>query len=129
MKRLLALAAFLMPLLVVAPAAPLLSGCKLTPGCIIEDKVTQVISKALVNGLNCQNASAVYQDVLNSLEFMGLCDENHPKPMGSVCVVLAEVAVNQLTKLIPKKWDCDPAAATMGLKAAVSAACSTVLPW
>lgn len=92
-----------------------LSACN-TPGCLVQDKVVEVSSTFIANGLECQHLDAVQADVTKLVSQFGLCKTAQATlPQGpladTVCPVVAGAVVGWVvTNGIPASWGCSATA-------------------
>lgn len=104
----------------------LLASCKLKPGCIVEEKVTNTVATALTNQLQCKRGDLVQKDVLAMVQKLGLCKQTPPTgPIADfVCPMLSKWAVDNLVNMsIPTSWECSVENAKAKALEVVTTAC------
>jgi hypothetical protein len=102
------------------------SCCSFKPGCIIQDKVTQVATDAIVANLQCANPAAVKASMVSVLAPLNLCTPN-TGPLGDlICPSVAGAAANLIGNAIPSQWQCTGAMAKAALSGALLQACKQI---
>lgn len=86
----------------------LLTGCTFKPGCIIQDKMVDIASNAIVDKLQCMNRNAVAADMKNLVSGIGLCKQVETGVIAdTICPVLSAAVVLKITNAaIPAEWGC-----------------------
>lgn len=116
-------------------ATLVLSGCKLSPGCLASKAVSKPLAGFIVSTAACKKPANVERDVLafcnNSL---GLCKDPQPTgPIGTVvCPLIGMYAKPKLAPLIESKlkadWECDPNVAAATIVDGLVAGCELLFP-
>lgn len=107
----------------------LLASCtNLRPGCIVQNQGSEIVSHALVMGLQCDNAGAVRGDVLAAFQKLNLCPQGEAGPLAdALCPGVSQFVSEFLAqKAIPVSWQCSSSNAKRALTRAIESACRKI---
>jgi hypothetical protein len=104
-----------------------MAGCNsLNPGCIIQNRVTDVAASTIAVKLQCSNPDAVLASVKELVAPIGLCKQETGIIADSFCPLLVGTLVAFSTKPIPASWGCTAEDAKATLSAALLEACRKI---
>lgn len=98
--------------------------------CKAEDQIVTTTSAAVAAGLQCKNLAAIQADLRAVVEKVEMCTPVTPtskkKISPFICGLVADLAVNQLGKVVKPEWQCTPTAASATVKTILISACSAI---
>lgn len=106
-----------------------LSACtSLKPGCIIEDKLTEVATNTITEKLQCVGKSAIQADMKALVGGLGMCKAQQTGMVAdAVCPLLVSTVVMKLkTMAIPSEWQCSAVDAKVFLTEHLTNACKMI---